>query len=70
MVDANYALTVDAAIDAANGFKPYNLLWFEEPTLPDDFDGYARIAEATGVPLAMGENRTRWRSSVKRLCLL
>ncbi|MCB1745231.1 MAG: uroporphyrinogen decarboxylase, partial [Gammaproteobacteria bacterium] len=30
--------------------------WFEEPTLPDDYFGYARIAEATGMPLAMGEN--------------
>ena len=37
-------------------FKPYNLVWFEEPTIPDDFTGYATIADATGVPLAMGEN--------------
>ena len=29
---------------------------FEEPTIPDDYDGYGQIAEATGVPLAMGEN--------------
>lgn len=56
MVDANYALSVDDAIVAARAFAPFDLLWFEEPTVPDDVDGYARIAQATGMPLAMGEN--------------
>ena len=56
MVDANYSMTVDQAIRAARAFAPYDLLWFEEPTLPDDYRGYATIAEATGMPLAMGEN--------------
>ncbi|MCP4381409.1 MAG: mandelate racemase/muconate lactonizing enzyme family protein [Hyphomicrobiales bacterium] len=56
MVDANYGLTVDQAITAAEAFKPFDLTWFEEPIIPDDYDGYRRIAEATGVPLAMGEN--------------
>lgn len=56
MVDANYAMDVDQAIAAANAFKPYDILWFEEPIIPDDYLGYARISEATDVPLAMGEN--------------
>ncbi len=56
MVDANYALTVEQAIAAAQAFADYDLLWFEEPIAPDDFKGYARIAEASGMPLAMGEN--------------
>jgi len=56
MVDANYAFTVDQAIEAARGFAAYDVLWFEEPTIPDDYQGYGQIAEATGVPLAMGEN--------------
>lgn len=56
MLDANYSMTVEQAIAAANGFKSFDILWFEEPTIPDDYDGYARIAQATGVPLAMGEN--------------
>ena len=56
MVDANYSMTVEQAITAAKAFEPYNLLWFEEPTLPDDYQGFAKIAEATGMPLAMGEN--------------
>lgn len=56
MVDANYSMTVDQAIAAAEAFKPFDLLWFEEPTIPDDYAGYGRIADATGIPLAMGEN--------------
>lgn len=56
MVDANYSMSVEKAIEAANRFKEYDVLWFEEPTIPDDYSGYARIADATGVPLAMGEN--------------
>ncbi len=56
MVDANYSMSVDEAIAAARAFAPFDLTWFEEPTIPDDYAGYARIAEATGMPLAMGEN--------------
>lgn len=56
MVDANYSMSVEKAIEAANAFKQYDILWFEEPTIPDNYKGYAEIAEATGMPLAMGEN--------------
>ena len=56
MVDANYALTVDAAIEAARAFAAYEILWLEEPIDPEDFGGFARIAAETEVPLAMGEN--------------
>lgn len=56
MVDANYAMSVEEAIIAANAFKPYNIYWFEEPTIPDDYLGFGKIADATDMPLAMGEN--------------
>lgn len=56
MVDANYSMTVPEAIKAANAFKKYDILWFEEPTIPDNYKGYAEIGEATGMALAMGEN--------------
>jgi L-alanine-DL-glutamate epimerase-like enolase superfamily enzyme len=56
MVDANYSMSVDQAIVASKAFKEFNLLWFEEPTIPDDYQGYARITDQTGMPLAMGEN--------------
>ena len=56
MVDANYSMSVEQAIAAANAFAQYDIYWFEEPTIPDDYQGYAKIADATGMPLAMGEN--------------
>jgi L-alanine-DL-glutamate epimerase-like enolase superfamily enzyme len=56
MVDANYALGLEEAIAAARAFAPYDLLWFEEPIVPDDYAGYARITAETGMPVAMGEN--------------
>ena len=56
MVDANYAMSVEQAIEAAIAFMPFDLLWFEEPIIPDDYDGFAHIAAATRMPLAMGEN--------------
>lgn len=56
MVDANYSLSVEEAITAARAFAAFDILWFEEPTNPDDYHGYKAIAEASGVPLAMGEN--------------
>ncbi|NLR94304.1 mandelate racemase/muconate lactonizing enzyme family protein [Flammeovirga agarivorans] len=56
MVDANYSMTVEKAIECANRFKPYNITWFEEPIIPDNYKGYAEITEKTGVPVAMGEN--------------
>lgn len=56
MVDANYSMTVQEAIKAAQAFEKYNIYWFEEPTIPDNYKGYGIIADATGMPLAMGEN--------------
>ncbi|WP_440875976.1 mandelate racemase/muconate lactonizing enzyme family protein [Thalassotalea sp. PLHSN55] len=56
MVDANYSMTVEQAIRFARAIEPYNIKWFEEPTIPDDYQGFARIADAINIPTAMGEN--------------
>jgi L-alanine-DL-glutamate epimerase-like enolase superfamily enzyme len=56
MVDANYSMTVEKAIKAIEGFKQYDITWFEEPIIPDNYKGFGEIAEKTGFPLAMGEN--------------
>ena len=56
MVDANYSMSIEKAIKAIEGFKQYDITWFEEPIIPDDYKGFAEIAEKTGFPLAMGEN--------------
>lgn len=36
MVDANYAMSVDQAIAAAERFKPFNICWFGLPIRTTD----------------------------------
>ena len=61
MADANMKWTVDEAIRRARAFQPYDLVWLEEPTIPDDVAGHARIVAEGRVPIATGENfRTLW----------
>ena len=56
MVDANMVWTEEQAIRMAKRMEEYNIGWLEEPTNPDDYEGYARIGQATSIPIAMGEN--------------
>jgi L-alanine-DL-glutamate epimerase-like enolase superfamily enzyme len=61
MVDANMKWTVDESIRAARALQPLDLTWLEEPTIPDDPAGHARIVREGGLPIAAGENlRTLW----------
>ena len=61
MADANMKWTVEEAIRAAKSLQAYDLTWLEEPTIPDDVMGHARILSEGGVPIAAGENlRTLW----------
>ena len=47
---------VDEAIRAARALREFDLVWLEEPTIPEDFSGHARILAQGGVPVAAGEN--------------
>ena len=61
MVDANMKWSVDEAIRAARALQPFDLTWIEEPTIPDDPAGHARIVREGGLPVAAGENlRSLW----------
>ena len=61
MVDANMKWGIDEAIRAARALQPYDLTWLEEPTIPDDPAGHARIVREGGLPIAAGENlRSLW----------
>src|SRR5919206_3704974 len=61
MADANMKWSVDGAIRAARALQPYDLTWLEEPTIPDDPAGHARIVREGGLPIAAGENlRSLW----------
>ena len=61
MVDANMRWTADEAIRAARAFAPYDPYWLEEPLVPEDVAGHARVLREGGVPVASGENlRSLW----------
>lgn len=56
MVDANMRWDVETAIRTARKLREYDVFWLEEPTIPDDVRGHARIASEGGIPIASGEN--------------
>ena len=56
MVDANMSWSTEHAIRAARRLQEYNVLWLEEPTIPDDYASYSRIRKEAGLALAQGEN--------------
>jgi L-alanine-DL-glutamate epimerase-like enolase superfamily enzyme len=61
MVDVNQRLDVLGNVRQAKLLEEFDLLWYEEPVLADDFDAYAEIAREINIPVAAGENHfTRW----------
>jgi L-alanine-DL-glutamate epimerase-like enolase superfamily enzyme len=56
LVDANCAYRYYEAIQFAKRIEEYDPYWFEEPVAPDDYQGHRRLADATSIPIATGEN--------------
>ena len=56
MVDANMKWSADQAVRAAHVLQDLNLLWLEEPTIPDDVAGHVRVVREGRTPVASGEN--------------
>jgi L-alanine-DL-glutamate epimerase-like enolase superfamily enzyme len=57
MVDTNCAWLPEAATAAVTAMAPSRPFWVEEPIWPpEDFTAMAKLRQATGVPLAAGEN--------------
>lgn len=56
MVDANMRWSVEEAIRAARALAECQVYWLEEPTIPDDVEGHARIMHDAPLPIATGEN--------------
>jgi D-galactarolactone cycloisomerase len=54
-IDANCAYDAATAAALARRLEPFDIAWFEEPLLADNFEGYARLRAATAIPLAGGE---------------
>lgn len=56
LVDANMRWDVNGAIRAARALAEYDVYWLEEPTVPEDVEGHARVLREGRVPIAAGEN--------------
>ena len=50
--------TTSGAIRLGKALEKYNLLWFEEPTPPDNIDEFKKVSEAVNIPIATGERHT------------
>ncbi len=61
MVDGHGRLSPPMAVRMAEALAPFNLLFFEEPCLPENVPAMLRIAPKSPIPIATGERRyTRW----------
>ena len=56
MVDANMAYTADHAILMGKKIQEYGIYWLEEPVVPDDYEGYFRVARALDPRVVGGES--------------
>lgn len=54
--DANQAFTVGEAARRARLLEPLDIGWLEEPLPADDVAGHVRLAQATTLPVAVGES--------------
>lgn len=55
MVDLHGRTTAAMAIEYAKVLEPYRPFFLEEPCQPEDWQGIARVAHATSIPIASGE---------------
>lgn len=56
MVDANMTWTTAEALERGRRLEQFDLYWYEEPTIPEDVAGHARLARELDVPIAIGES--------------
>ena len=61
MVDVNQGRDVLGNLRQAGALEDFDLVWYEEPVLADDYAGTAEVAANIRIPVATGENHyTRW----------
>ena len=58
LVDAGLVWDAKTALQRARAFSEHGIYWLEEPLRPDDYEGYRKLAEATDVRIAAGEEES------------
>jgi len=56
MLDANMTWSTEEALERGRRLEQFGLYWYEEPTIPEDVAGHARLARELTVPIAIGES--------------
>lgn len=56
MIDTNHAYGRAEALRLGHALAEFDLLWYEEPVVPEDIKGYAEIRQKLSMPIAGGEN--------------
>ncbi|HUQ94770.1 MAG TPA: mandelate racemase/muconate lactonizing enzyme family protein [Bryobacteraceae bacterium] len=62
LIDAGLVWDAKTAIQRARAFSEYDIFWLEEPLMPDNYEGYRRLSEATEVRIAAGEEESERKS--------
>lgn len=61
MIDANHGYDAADAIEVGRRAAAYNILWFEEPVVPEGLAAYRKVATEQPIPVAAGETwHGRW----------
>ena len=61
MFDAHCAIPPAMLIQFANAVEPFDLLFLEEPAVPDNIEVFKRLKQHIKIPMATGErDRTIW----------
>jgi len=56
MIDTNHAYGRSEALLLGKQLEDYCLRWYEEPVVPEDFNGYSELKSKLNIPIAGGEN--------------
>lgn len=65
MIDAGLVWDAKTAIQRARAFSQYNIYWLEEPLMPDDYTGYAKLSQAVDTRIAAGEEESSRRTFIE-----
>lgn len=56
MIDTNHAYGRAEALRLGRALADHDLVWYEEPVVPEDIEGYREMREKLSMPIAGGEN--------------
>jgi D-galactarolactone cycloisomerase len=56
MVDTNHAYALADAVRLGRALEAFDLRWYEEPALPEDYAGCRELRSRVNIPIAAGEN--------------